>query len=41
MILSDLRPGERVDLRFGQDFFGNLFVFTKCNGKVYKVVDYK
>jgi mono/diheme cytochrome c family protein len=41
MILSDLRPGERVDLRFGQDFFGDLFVFTKCNGKVYKVVDYK
>jgi mono/diheme cytochrome c family protein len=39
--LSDLRPAERVDLRFGQDFFGDLFVFTKSNGKVYKVIDYK
>jgi len=41
MRLIDFRPGERVDLRFGQDYNGELFVFTKSNGKVYRVVDYK
>ena len=28
--LIDLRPNERVDLRFGQDSKGNLYLFTKA-----------
>ena len=31
---------ERVDLRFGQDLAGDLYLFTKSNGKVYKVVNF-
>ncbi|MBT8185636.1 MAG: hypothetical protein KJN76_12400, partial [Eudoraea sp.] len=31
----------RVDLRFGKDSSGELFIFTKSNGKVYKIVDCK
>ncbi len=37
---QDIRPNERVDLRFGQDSAGALYVFTKSNGKVYRVIDY-
>jgi len=37
---QDIRPNERVDLRFGQDNAGALYVFTKSNGKVYRVIDY-
>ena len=39
--LIDLRPNERVDLRFGQDSKGNLYLFTKSNGKVYRITDFK
>lgn len=37
--LRELSAGERVDLRFGRDGAGDLYLFTKSNGKVYKVVD--
>ena len=30
--------GERVDLRFGSDLEGELYVFEKVQGHVYKVV---
>jgi len=36
---QEIRPNERVDLRFGQDHKGDLYVFTKSNGKVYRVMD--
>ena len=39
--LSELSEEQRVDLRFGKDGSGELFIFTKSNGKVYKVVDCK
>ena len=39
--LIDIRPNERVDLRFGQNSSGEMFLFTKSNGKVYRIVDYK
>ena len=39
--LSDLAPNSRVDLRLGMDSFGELFLFTKGNGKVYRIVDCK
>jgi glucose/arabinose dehydrogenase/mono/diheme cytochrome c family protein len=39
--LSEITPNERVDLRFGIDSSGELFIFTKSNGKVYKVVGVK
>lgn len=39
--LQEIRPNERVDLRFGQDLAGDLYLFTKSNGKVYKVVNFK
>ena len=38
--LQEIRPNERVDLRFGQDLAGDLYLFTKSNGKVYKVVNF-
>ncbi|MCJ7465375.1 MAG: PQQ-dependent sugar dehydrogenase [Maribacter sp.] len=34
----EITPNDRVDLRFGVDSSGELFIFTKSNGKVYKVV---
>ena len=37
---QEIRPNERVDLRFGQDHKGDLYVFTKSNGKVYRVMDF-
>ena len=36
-----IRPNERVDLRFGQDSGGELYLFTKSNGKVYRVIDFR
>lgn len=37
----ELSSDQRVDLRFGMDSSGGLFLFTKSNGKVYKVTDCK
>lgn len=39
--LLNIRPNERVDLRFGQDSKGKLYIFTKSNGKVYRITDFK
>jgi hypothetical protein len=36
-----ITQNERVDLRFGIDSAGELYIFTKSNGKVYKVVGCK
>jgi glucose/arabinose dehydrogenase/mono/diheme cytochrome c family protein len=36
--LAEISGDERVDLRFGKDGSGELFIFTKSNGKVYKVI---
>ncbi len=36
--LREIAADQRVDLRFGKDSSGELFIFTKSNGKVYKVV---
>lgn len=35
---ADVLDGERVDLRWGMDSAGELYLFTKYDGKVYKVV---
>ncbi|MFH6602582.1 PQQ-dependent sugar dehydrogenase [Maribacter algicola] len=37
--MEAITQNQRVDLRFGLDGSGNLYIFTKSNGKVYKVVD--
>lgn len=37
--LHTLTRDKRVDLRFGQDSRGDLYVFTKADGAVWKVVD--
>jgi hypothetical protein len=34
-----LLGGARADLRWGMDSAGELYLFTKYDGKVYKVVD--
>lgn len=39
--LGALSDGPRVDLRFGKDRSGTLYIFTKSDGKVYKIVDCK
>ena len=39
--LADLSPDSRVDLRFGMDSFGELLIFTKSDGRVYRIVDCK
>lgn len=36
--LQKLCNHDRVDLRFGQDHEGELYIFTKADGKVYKLV---
>lgn len=36
--LGAIAGDQRVDLRFGQDSSGELFIFTKSDGKVYKLV---
>ena len=38
---SKISKDQRVDLRFGKDGSGELYMFTKSNGKVYKVVGCK
>lgn len=39
--LGAITQSERINLRFGIDSSGELYIFTKSNGKVYKVVDCK
>lgn len=39
--LAEIAGDQRVDLRFGKDSSGELFLFTKSDGKVYKVIDCK
>lgn len=39
--LGEITKSERVNLRFGVDANGELLIFTKSNGKVYKVVGCK
>ncbi len=36
--LRDLSGNKRVDLRFGRDADGEMYIFTKADGKVYKLV---
>ncbi|MEP3211113.1 MAG: PQQ-dependent sugar dehydrogenase [Maribacter sp.] len=38
---GDIVANERVDLRFGKNGTGELFIFTKSDGKVYKIVGCK
>ncbi|MDH5604091.1 MAG: cytochrome C, partial [Cyclobacteriaceae bacterium] len=35
--LREICDNKRVDLRFGKDAHGNLYVFTKADGKVYRL----
>jgi hypothetical protein len=37
--LAAISTDVRVDLRFGKDSSGELYIFTKSDGKVYKVID--
>ena len=37
----EITQNERVELRFGVDSHGELYLFTKSDGKIYKVVDCK
>lgn len=39
--LAEISKDQRVNLRFGKDSSGELFIFTKSNGTVYKVVGCK
>ena len=39
MSLQELVGHNRVDLKFGQDAAKRLYVMSKTNGGVYKVVD--
>ena len=39
--LANMAPNSRVDFRLGKDSFGELLIFTKSNGKVYRIVDCK
>ena len=36
--LRELAGNKRVDLRFGRDSAGEMYIFTKADGKVYKLV---
>lgn len=38
---NEMLNNQRVDLRFGKDSFGELYLFTKNDGKVYKIVGCK
>tara|TARA_R110002049_G_C9148198_1_gene560087 strand:- start:336 stop:2018 length:1683 start_codon:yes stop_codon:yes gene_type:complete len=38
--LRDLVGGSRVDLRFGKDCNNNMYIFTKADGKIYKIKDW-
>lgn len=37
--MQDLAGDDRVDLRFGTDSEGELYILSKANGKIWKVVD--
>ena len=39
--LETITKNARVDLRIGTDHTGEIYLFTKSNGEVYKVVDMK
>lgn len=39
--LESITKSNRVDLRFGMDGTGELFVFCKSNGGIYKIIDCK
>jgi hypothetical protein len=39
--LKTLTESERVDFRIGRDSQGELFVFTKSDGKIYKITGVK
>jgi len=39
--LGKITQSDKINLRFGQDSSGELYIFTKSNGKVYKVVGCK
>ena len=39
MKLNELCGDNRVDLRFGRDYQGELYIFTKPDGKVYRLVE--
>ena len=36
--LAELSKNNRVDMRFGMDSKGELYILTKVNGNVYKLV---
>jgi hypothetical protein len=36
--LAELCKNKRVEMRFGKDGKGEIYVFTKADGKVYKLV---
>ena len=38
---SEISKDDRVDLRFGKGGSGELYIFTKSNGKVYKIIGCK
>ena len=38
MSLEDLCKNKRVDLRFGRDALGELYLFTKPDGKIYQLI---
>jgi hypothetical protein len=38
MPLKDICGHNRVDLRFGRDSHGELYIMTKADGKVYKLI---
>ncbi|MCW3106566.1 MAG: c-type cytochrome [Segetibacter sp.] len=37
--LAELSPSSRIDLHFGRDARGEMYLLTKANGKVYKLVN--
>jgi hypothetical protein len=36
--LTELCGAKKVDVRFGRDHLGEIYVMTKLDGKVYKLV---
>jgi hypothetical protein len=39
--LKELCGNDRVDLHFGRDVQGELYILTKADGKIYKLVSVK
>lgn len=37
--LAELSPSQRIDLHFGRDAQGEIYLLTKANGKVYKLIN--